>query len=434
MRLILSLAGASLWSRRGSVLLTVLSVATSFALLIAVERLRTTTRSSFESTISGTDFLLGARGSEIQLLLYSVFRIGEPVPAFKWASFEKVAAHPEVSWAVPLALGDSVRGFRALGTSPAYFERYRYGDKQPLRLSSGRTFDGEHTAVLGSEVAGTLQWSVGSTFSIQHGLSEDALAHDHARFEVVGILAPTGTPVDRTVHIPLAGLADAHQPDPEEEVEAEEDMAHVDDDHHADHDDGEHDGDEAHAEVEALETVSAAMVGLRSKMGLFKMRAWIGAFSDEPLMAVMPARAFQRLWATVGVAERALRIIGLMVSMAGIIALVATLLATVQARRREMALLRSVGASPLHIAVLIVGEASIIAFASAVTAFAAVYAVGLLGRTTLARYGLQWAPTLLRGDELFWVGAFVATAVLVSLIPAVVSYRSSLADGLWVRS
>ncbi|MEO1234276.1 MAG: FtsX-like permease family protein [Myxococcota bacterium] len=180
--------------------------------------------------------------------------------------------------------------------------------------------------------------------------------------------------------------------------------------------------------------MSAAMVGLRSKMGLFRMRAWINNFADEPLMAVMPARAFQRLWSTVGVAEKALRVIGVLVSLAGIIALVATLLATVQARRREMALLRSVGASPLHIAVLIVGEALIVALASATVALVGVYLLGTLGRSTLAGYGLRLTQLPVTGYELLWVAAFLATATLVSLIPAMVTYRRSLSDGLLVRT
>lgn len=412
MKTLLMLARASLWSRRVTVFLTVISVATSFALLVSVERLRSSARTSFESTISGTDLLIGARGSGLQLLLYSVFRLGEPVQEMSWDGYEAITAHPEVAWSVPLVLGDSVRGYRVLGTTNDYFEHYRYGSKTPLELE-GHTFEGDHHAILGAEVAQALGWKVGHRFPIQHGVSEDAHAHEHHTFEVVGVLATTGTPVDRTVHVPLSGLAAAHE-----------------DAHHEAH-------DESRAEVREapLESVSAVLVGLRSKMGLFRMRAWVNGFADEPLMAVLPAQAFQQLWSTVSVAERTLRIVGVLVSLAGIVALVATLLATVNERRREMALLRSVGASPFQVAGLIVGEALLVAASSVVVALASVFTLGSIGGAFLVtRFGLRVEPSLLTVTDAPWVAAFLAAALTVSLIPAAVSYRRSLSDGLLVRT
>ncbi|MEL7305147.1 MAG: ABC transporter permease, partial [Myxococcota bacterium] len=261
MKTLLMLARASLWSRKTTVALTVLSVATSFALLVSVERLRSSARSSFESTVSGTDLLVGSRGSGVQLLLYSVFRLGEPVQELTWESYEAITEHPEVAWSVPLALGDSVQGFRVLGTTAEYFEHYRYGSGQPLELEDGKPFDKDaFDAVLGSDVAESLGWSVGHRFPIQHGIAKDAHAHDEQSFIVAGILAPTGTPVDRTVHVPLAGLAAAHDEHgsdhDEEHAHDEEGHAAEDSAEHEDHDEEEvhakHDGedhdDHGHAE------------------------------------------------------------------------------------------------------------------------------------------------------------------------------------------
>lgn len=399
MRTMIRLAAASLWSRRGAAALTALSVATSFALLIAVERLRDTTRSSFENTISGTDLLVGARGSGVQLLLYSVFRIGEPVQEMSRKSYEAISAHPEVEWSVPFALGDSVLGFRVLGTTGEYFEHYRYGSSRELVFSAGGPFSGKWDAVLGSEVAEELFWSLGQKFPIQHGIARDAHSHDHVDFKVVGILEPTGTPLDRTVHVPIESLGAVH-----------------------DQEDG-------------IETVSSVLLGLQSKIGLFRMRAWINDYADEPLMAVLPARAFQQLWSTVSVAESALRVIGIMVSLAGLIALAATVLSTTQERRREMALLRSVGATPVHVGILIMGEAMLIAGASAVCALIGVFGVGLFAGETLAvNFGLRLSSLPIQGSELPWLAAFLVTAALVSLLPAIVSYRRSLSDGLMVQT
>jgi putative ABC transport system permease protein len=119
------LALRSLGNRRLTAILTILSIGLSVALLLGVEKVRSGARESFANTISGTDLIVGARGGGVQLLLYSVFRIGNASNNITWKSFQDVAARPEVAWIVPLSLGDSHRGFRVLGTTRDYFERYR---------------------------------------------------------------------------------------------------------------------------------------------------------------------------------------------------------------------------------------------------------------------------------------------------------------------
>ena len=137
---LLRLALASLANRRATALLTVLVIALSVGLLLAVERVRTETRSSFASTISGTDLIVGARSGAVNLLLYSVFRIGNATNNIRWDSYQQIAALPRVKWAIPLSLGDSHRGYRVLGTTPDYFTHYRYGQGRALQLTAGRPF------------------------------------------------------------------------------------------------------------------------------------------------------------------------------------------------------------------------------------------------------------------------------------------------------
>ena len=122
----LKLALASLWNRRTTAALTLLSVALSVALLLGVEKLRRDARHSFASTVSGIDLVVGARSGSIQLLLYSVFRIGSATNNISWASYQELSKDPNVAWTVPISLGDSLAGFRVLGTTEAYFEHYRY--------------------------------------------------------------------------------------------------------------------------------------------------------------------------------------------------------------------------------------------------------------------------------------------------------------------
>ncbi len=205
------LAAKSLWNRRLTSVLVVISIALSVALLLGVERLRTQARTSFANTLSETDLIVGARGSPMNLLLYSVFRIGDPTNNVRWASYQTIAARPQVAWTVPLSLGDSHRGFRVLGTTAAYFQHYRYGRGQSLQLAEGREFADLFDAVLGAEVADRLGYRLGQSIVIAHGAGEVSFAlHDDKPFRVVGILARTGTPVDQTVHVSLAGIEAIH--------------------------------------------------------------------------------------------------------------------------------------------------------------------------------------------------------------------------------
>src|SRR5688572_19001092 len=128
MRHLIVLAARSAWNRRLTLGLTMIAISLSVALLLGVDRVRRDARESFAQSVSGTDLVVGARTSPVQLMLYAVFRIGEATSNMKWESFREIAAHPLVAWAVPLSLGDSHRGYSVVGTSAAYFENFRYGD------------------------------------------------------------------------------------------------------------------------------------------------------------------------------------------------------------------------------------------------------------------------------------------------------------------
>ena len=209
---LLRLALASLNNRRFTALLTVFAIALSVCLLLAVERVRNETRASFASTISGTDLVVGARSGSVNLLLYSVFRIGNATNNIRWDSYQRFAEHPRVAWAIPISLGDSHRGYRVMGTSTAYFEHYRYGRKQPLQLAEGRAFESDpFEVVLGAEVASALGYKLDDSIVLAHGVARVSLVqHDDKPFRVVGVLQRTGTPVDRTLHISLAGMEALH--------------------------------------------------------------------------------------------------------------------------------------------------------------------------------------------------------------------------------
>ena len=418
---LLRIALASLANRRFTALLTVFAIALSVCLLLAVERVRHEARASFASTISGTDLIVGARAGSLNLLLYSVFRIGNATNNIRWTSYEQLAAHRQVKWAIPISLGDSHRGYRVLGTSQGYFEHYRYARSQPLRLREGRPFaDDPFEVVLGAEVAEALHYRLGDDLVLAHGVASiSLLKHDDKPFRVVGVLARTGTPVDRTLHISLAGMQALH-------VDWQGGMpargaARVS-------------AEQARAMDLQPEQITAVLLGLHSKVATFSLQREINEYRGEPLLAILPGVALQELWSLMGTAEQALFVVSLFVVLTGLIGMLTAILTSLNERRREMAILRSVGARPWHIAGLLVLEALALALAGALLGLALLYlGIAAAQDPVQAHYGLYLALTVPTLYEWTLLGAILAAALLMGGVPAWRAYRQSLADGLSIR-
>ena len=424
MKPLLHIASRSAWNRRGTLSLVMLSIALATALLLSLERLRTDIRSSFTMAVSGTDLVVGPRSSSVQLMLYAVFRVGGATHNMSMDSVRAIKEHRAVAWVVPLALGDSHRGRPVLGTTPEYFERFAYGDRQPLVLAQGRAFagtlDGLYEAVVGAEVAQSLGYVLGQRITLAHG-SADRLAPEHANkpFTVVGVLARTGTPVDRSVHVSLQGLQAIHldwaggAPLPGLVIAPE------------------------HARKFDLEPkqVSAALVGLKNRVAVFNVQRFASQYEGEALTAVLPGVALDELWAVLGPGEQALMAISTLVAVVSLISLVAVVLAGLNERRRELAVLRAVGAGPRHVLLLLAIEGALVTLGGALLgALAAALAVLLAAPWLQQRLGitlLAEAPTLAQWGLL---GAVLAAGMLASLVPGWRAYRLSLADGLSPRT
>ncbi|MNF44581.1 FtsX-like permease family protein [compost metagenome] len=417
---LLRLALASLANRRFTALLTVFAIALSVCLLLAVERVRSEARASFASTISGTDLIVGARSGSVNLLLYSVFRIGNATNNIRWDSFESIAQDRRVKWAIPISLGDSHRGYRVMGTSPAYFEHYRYGRGQPLRLAEGKPFADMFEVVLGAEVAKALNYKLGDKLVLAHGVSTVSLVqHDDKPFSVVGVLARTGTPVDRTLHISLAGMEALH-------VDWQSGMPA--------RGAGKVSADQARAMDLQPKAITAFLLGLNSKIATFALQRQINEFRGEPLLAILPGVALQELWSLMGTAEKALFVVSLFVVLTGLIGMLTAILTSLNERRREMAILRSVGARPWHIGSLLVLEAFALALAGAVLGVGLLYlGIGLSQGYVQASYGLYLPLALPSPYEWTLLGAILGAALLMGVVPAWRAYRQSLADGLSIR-
>lgn len=418
---LLRLALASLNNRRFTALLTTFAIALSVCLLPAVERVRTEARASFASTISGTDLIVGARSGSVNLLLYSVFRIGNATNNIRWDSFEHFAEHPRVSWAIPISLGDSHRGYRVMGTSSAYFEHYRYGRKQPLQLSEGRPFaEDPFEVVLGAEVAQTLNYKLDDQLVLAHGVATVSLVkHDDKPFRVVGILQRTGTPVDRTLHINLAGMEALH-------IDWQNGMpargaARID-------------SEQARQMELQPKQITAFMLGLNSKIATFTLQREINGYRGEPLLAILPGVALQELWSLMSTAEKALFVVSLFVVLTGLIGMLTAILTSLNERRREMAILRSVGARPWHIAGLLVVEAFSLALAGALFGLLLLYvAIAVAQGPLQSHYGLYLPLALPSAYEWSLLAGILLAGLLMGCVPAWRAYRQSLADGLSIR-
>jgi putative ABC transport system permease protein len=418
MKVITHLALKSVLNRKATAILTILTVAVSVILLLGVERVRTEAKSSFANTISGTDLIVGGRSGQVNLLLYSVFRIGNATNNIDWKSYQEFSQHKAVKWAIPISLGDSHKGFRVMGTNHSYFENYRYGSKQPLTFQQGKEFNELFDVVIGADVAKKLDYKIGDQIILAHGISDVAFSrHDNLPFKIVGILAPTGTPVDKTVHVSLEAIEAIHVG-----WESGANLGHTPD-------------------AETLKTydfqpqqITAMMLGLNSKIQTFALQREINNYRQEPLSAIMPGIALHELWGMMAVAEQALLIVSGFVVVAGLLGMLSSLLTSLQERRREMAILRAMGARPRHVFGLLISEASALTFLGITLGVAVLFAlIAVVAPIVQQSYGINISISAITPHEWKLLMLVQIAGIIIGLIPAFRAYRQSLSDGMTIR-
>lgn len=416
---IVALAIASMRQRRFAVALTVSTIALSVLLLLGVDRVRQDARRSFASTVSGTDLIVGARSGPVNLLLYAIFHVGDATNNVSWQSYREIAALPDVAWTVPISLGDSHRGFRVMGTSREFFDRYRYADGSALRFADGHAFDDLYDAVIGARVAAKLHYRVGEDIVIAHGFGGlRQMMHADKPFRIAGILAPTGTPVDDTVAVSVQAITAIHVDWqsgirlPGMKISA----------------------DQARQMDLTPRDITAFLVGLKSRLSAFAVQRAVNDYTDEPLQAILPGVTLQQLWELVGTAESALRAISALVVLVGLFGMLTAMLTTLNERRREMAILRAVGASAGTVFALLILEAVALAGAGVILGVALLYAVLAFARDGIAeQFGISLSLGFLSAGECVLLAGVMGMAVLTGCIPAWIAYRRSLADGLQMR-
>lgn len=417
---IFGLAWRSLMNRKVSALLTIFAIALSVALFLGVEKARNAAKSGFDNTISGTDLIVGAPSGQVNLLLYSVFRLGNATAEISWEAYEVLDARDDVAWTVPISLGDSHRGFRVLGTNLSYFEHYKYGQKQPLAFAVGQEFDDLFDAVVGADVARTLGYELGSPLVITHGLGAGGLSdHDNRPFRVTGILRPTGTPVDQTIHISLEAMTAIHvgwesgTRNPLADTLTEDTIRSFD---------------------LTPRTVTATFVGLKNRASVLRTRRDINTNRSEPLLAIIPGQALAELWQVMSTAERVLLAISAFVIAVGLVSILTSILTSLNERRREMSILRATGARPMHIFTLLIAEATFLGLIGAVLGALLIQLIFAIAAPILAaQYGVALIGTGPGLVDVYTIGAVTFAALFLGIWPAMTALRRSLADGLTVK-
>lgn len=410
MNTLISVAWHSLLSRKKTVLLTFCSLVISIVVLLSVEHIRLQAKDSFNRTISGVDLIVGAPSGQLNLLLYSVFRMGSPTNNIAFESYNMFKEHDLVKWAIPIALGDSHRGFRVMGTDEAYFEHFRYGNKQPLTFNTGEPFEHLFETVIGADVAHALQYKLGDKIVISHGMGATSFTHhDTSPFVIRGILAPTGTPVDKTVHIRLRALEAIHlSPNKLTAVIANHDLAPQPD------------------------NITSVMLGLTNKFATFTLQRNINNYPDDRLMAILPGVAMAELWSLMSTVENLLRVIALLVLISSLFGLATMLLASMNERRGEIAVLRVLGAGPMVILILILLEALILVALSVMTAMG-VLTLALLSLKDFlaAEFGLFLSHNILSPEIIMMVGMVFIATLVVSIFPGYEAYKNALHTQLY---
>lgn len=417
---ILGLAWRSLLNRRVSALLTVIAIALSVALFLGVEKARNAARAGFDNTISGTDLIVGAPSGQVNLLLYSVFRLGNATAEISWGAYQELADRPDVAWTVPISLGDSHRGYRVLGTTQAYFEHYKYGQRQSLGFADGQAFDDLFDAVIGADVARQLGYELGTPLILTHGLGAGGLNdHDKRPFRVVGVLRPTGTPVDQTIHISLEGITAIHvgwesgARNPLADSITEEMIRDFD---------------------LTPRTVTAVFLGLDNRATVLRTRRDINTNMSEPLLAIIPGQALAELWQVMGAAERVLLAVSAFVIAVGLVSILTSILTSLNERRREMSILRATGARPGHIFALLVLEATVLGFVGAIVGAVMIQIIFAVAAPVLAaQYGVALIGTGPGLVDLYTITAVTIAALFLGIWPAITALRRSLSDGLTVK-
>lgn len=417
----LRLALKSLNNRKFSTVLTVFSMVLSLVLLMSVERVKRAAQDGFTQSISGIDLVVGARSGPLQIILYSVFNIGQATQNVSIESYDEIKSRPEVQWTIPYSLGDGHNGFRVVATNQDFFRFYQFRSNEKIELASGNIFKDYFDVIIGADVAKKLGYQVGSKVVVAHGVTKGIAIqeHDDKPFQVVGIMKPTGTALDRALYISLEGMEAIHidwqsgsAPSREKEIKVEQ----------------------ITPEMLKPKTITSFFLRTNSRIEILKLQRWINEYKAEPLLAVIPGVVLSEMWASLSMVEKVLKTISFLVMVVGLISMLISIMTSLNERRREMAVLRALGASLKNILGLILFETLILSLVAIfISGIVKIVLELTLGPWIQSNYGLYLQAPIFSFNEIMYLVIMLVSSLLISFIPAVRAMRSALKDGLSLK-
>ena len=432
------IAWRSIQQRSLASALTALSMALGVALVVAVLVILGVIDQSFRRSAQGYDLIVGAKGSRFELVLSTVFHLGRPTASIRYLVYYELINGryaPDVEAAVPVCLGDTFKGFRVIGTTPDMFDKFEYSSGKPYEFrDGGRNFAwGEpFEAVVGATVARRAGLEVGKTFRPVHG---DVLDRDdeHDEFTVVGILKPTGTPNDRAVFVNIEGFYRIHasaflgaEPG-KSAAKAEPDKSAA----KAESDKGHHDeaGDEIPMDKKEI---TAVLVALRTgniprRVALPKMLS-----KELEVQAIAPSEEVSRLFeGIVGNVQWILLFLAVLVVIVAGIGILVSMYNSMSDRRHEIAIMRALGARRVTVMLIVLWESILLALGGGAMGVLLGHGLtGLLGPIIADQVGVVVSPFQFQTSELILIPGLILLAVVVGYLPAIVAYRTDVAQSL----
>ena len=404
---------SSIRSRWLPTILIVLCLASSMVLLLSIERIQNGTKQSFNYSISGVDSIIGPRSSPIALILYTIFHIGKPTNNITYETFKYLNERKDIDWIVPIALGDSYDEFRVIATTSDYFEKIKFGDNNQITFDKGNNSLELNNTIFGADVAKKLNSNIGDRINIVHGSNADmGIEHDEISFELSGILGKTGTPIDKLVFINLQGYELVHlgwKSGKKIFSLKNQDISKIDSD------------------KLIPKTITAAFVGLKSKLTIFNFQKDMREYIEEPISAVIPGIALSELWSIVGVVDKGFKLLSWIVIVISLIAMVTLIINSLENRKREMLIYRANGASPLDLSFMVVIEAIFIGLLSIILALIFVSLISYFASSQLSiHFGVSTNFNFLTINEATILSIILLAGVLSSLVPAVITYKKNL--------
>jgi putative ABC transport system permease protein len=383
-----------------STVVTALSIALAGGLLMSVWVVKEQAKATFTGVNEGFDAVLGARGSKLQLVLNSIFHLESSPGNLAWADYQDVAHNPNVELAVPIAVGDNYHGYRLVGTTQEYFSQVEYAPGEKFAVQpGGAVFDpARKEAVVGDFVARKMNLKVGDTFHPFHGLIFDEKSQHAETYTVVGILKPSNTPADRVIWIPLEGIQKMTGHDPK-----------------------------------AATDVSAVLVKLKagSAMAGFRMDMMYNKQGNRLTFAWPIGRQMAELFDNIGWFDKVLEMVAYLVAVVATASILASIYNSMNERRREIAILRALGARRTTIfAAILLESASISAFGMMAGFVVYGVIVSVVAQIMRAKTGVVIDPFKLSGIMLWAPAGLILMGALAGVAPAIKAYRTSVAENL----